>query len=391
MLHFGLILFEADQDARCFPPRFHGSYELCPFRSSALLWHQVIDCFLLVIYSSEFFARFYVERRRYFCNAWNMVDFTTLAVGWPCFLFGSRLNLNVLRLFRCIRTIRAGRVFISVPELYLLVTGLSSSIKAMFFGSLLLVAALVFWAVIAVEVLHPITSRIPESTCERCQEGFAGIFAATVTLFQQVVVSDAWGEISLPLLQAKSWTAIVLFPIAVTISLGVMNLILAVIVERAAQGRDKDQERKIKQKEQNELLSRLLADGHSPVLSARAEVGSQGESLELQKQVQEADQELGRLLHRARELLDGVTSSFEDAAEEVQVPDGSQRDPNELQENQHRRLVEEQFESLCSHFEARAYEAEHLKQGCLQIQRRLQQVGSDVKEGRISLVVSEVL
>lgn len=511
LVNFGFIVFESDRDSKCYPD-YAGRYDACPQRSELLDWLRLVNLTLLSVYTLEALCRAFVERSQYFCNRWNVVDLLAVLLGWPTVLSLGSGNLHLLRMVRFVRLIRALRVIISVPELYLLVTGFSSSIKAIIFGSLLLVAALVFWAVIAVEVLHPIISVLPYPDCRNCSAGFSGIFAATVTLFQQMVMGDAWGAISLPLIEAAPWTFPVLFVMMMTVSLGAMNLILAVIVERAAQGRDKDQERKIKQKEeersknmidlavlcatmdednsgslslvemlqgydrneefrklmqvmdikrddmqtifrvldsddsgevsyfefcqhlgsflerdpvvmhslvkfsimelrklmkedalgtlhlhtrllqeQNELLSRLLADGHSPVLSARAEVGSQGESLELQKQVQEADQELGRLLHRARELLDGVTSSFEDAAEEVQVPDGSQRDPNELQENQHRRLVEEQFESLCSHFEARAYEAEHLKQGCLQIQRRLQQVGSDVKEGRISLVVSEVL
>lgn len=40
------------------------------------------------------------------------------------------LNLSLLRLSRLVRVLRAARVFISVPEFYLLLTGLFSSIKA---------------------------------------------------------------------------------------------------------------------------------------------------------------------------------------------------------------------------------------------------------------------
>ncbi|CAE7337450.1 unnamed protein product [Symbiodinium natans] len=119
----------------------------------------------------------------------------------------------------------------------------------MFFGSLLLVAALVFWAVIAVELLHPITSGLPYPECTHCSAGFNGVFAATVTLFQQMVMGDAWGLLLAPA-KAAPWTFPVLFVMMMTVSLGATNLILAVIVERAAQGRDKDQERKIKQKEE---------------------------------------------------------------------------------------------------------------------------------------------
>eukprot|EP00439_Symbiodinium_sp_Y106_P039667 s423_g4.t2 len=481
LINFGFIVFESDRDSKCYPD-YAGRYDACPERSELLEWLRLVNLTLLSVYTLEALCRAFVERSQYFCNRWNVVDLLAVLLGWPTVLSLGSGNLHLLRMVRFVRLIRALRVIISVPELYLLVTGFSSSIKAIIFGSLLLVAALVFWAVIAVEVLHPIISVLPYPDCGNCSAGFSGIFAATVTLFQQMVMGDAWGAISLPLIEAAPWTFPVLFVMMMTVSLGAMNLILAVIVERAAQGRDKDQERKIKQKEEersknmidlavlcatmdednsgslslvemlhgydrNEEFRKLMqvmdikrddmqtifrvldsddsgevsyfefcqhlgsflerdpvvmhslvkfsimelrklmkedALGilhlHTRLLQELSLLGS--ESFELQKRVQETDQELGRLLHRARELLDALTNSFDYAAQEVQVPDGSRRDLNELQENPHRRLVEEQFESLCSHFEARAHEAEHLKQGCLEIQKRLQQVGCDVKEGR---------
>jgi len=41
----------------------------------------------------------------------------------------STVNLSLLRLSRLVRVLRAARVFISVPEFYLLLTGLFSSMK----------------------------------------------------------------------------------------------------------------------------------------------------------------------------------------------------------------------------------------------------------------------
>lgn len=76
---------------------------------------------------------------------------------------------------------------------------------------MMLVSVILFWAVISVELFHPITSRLDFHQCERCANGFSSIFAASLTLFQQIVAGDAWGTISLPLVEAEPWTAAILF------------------------------------------------------------------------------------------------------------------------------------------------------------------------------------
>ena len=66
---------------------------------------------------------------------------------------------------------------------------------------------------------------------------------------------DAWGTISVPLIEQAPWTGILLYIVICTIGLGVMNLILAVIVERATEARENDHEQKIKKKEEERSKS----------------------------------------------------------------------------------------------------------------------------------------
>eukprot|EP00434_Breviolum_minutum_P017945 symbB.v1.2.015826.t1/scaffold1191.1/size132917/5 len=115
----------------------------------------------------------------------------------------------------------------------------------------MLAVVISFWAVISVELFHPHTSRIDFKNCDRCQHSFHTVFEAGVTLFQQIVAGDSWGQISIPLIDLAPWTAPFLFFIMMTVSLGMLNLILAVIVERAAEARSNDQERKLKKKEED--------------------------------------------------------------------------------------------------------------------------------------------
>ena len=52
------------------------------------------------------------------------------------------------RVFRVLRLLRAGRLLISVPELYILLSGLTTSIKAIFFGSIMLIFVVFVWAIV---------------------------------------------------------------------------------------------------------------------------------------------------------------------------------------------------------------------------------------------------
>jgi hypothetical protein len=62
------------------------------------------------------------------------------------------------RILRVLRLIRVGRLVISVPELYILLSGLTTSFKPILFGSMMLISVILVWSIIVVELLHPITS-----------------------------------------------------------------------------------------------------------------------------------------------------------------------------------------------------------------------------------------
>ena len=79
-------------------------------------------------------------------------------------------------------------MFISIPEFYLLVSGLYSSMKAILFGSFMLLSAIVVWAIIAVEVLHPVISAddmsfAANNYCQgrECSQRFKSVYSASTT------------------------------------------------------------------------------------------------------------------------------------------------------------------------------------------------------------------
>merc|ERR1712070_239235 len=88
-----------------------------------------------------------------------------------------------------------------IPELKLLFVGFLSSMRAMLFGGIMIFFLLMFFSVIIVNFLHPVNAEINYASCDRCSRGFASVMGTTLTLFQQIVAGDAWGQISIPVIE----------------------------------------------------------------------------------------------------------------------------------------------------------------------------------------------
>lgn len=66
---------------------------------------------------------------------------------------------SAFRTLRVVRLLRAGRLLISIPEIYILMSGLASALKPILFGSIMLLSVIILWAIIVVEFLHPTNSQ----------------------------------------------------------------------------------------------------------------------------------------------------------------------------------------------------------------------------------------
>jgi len=263
LLNIVLMIVEADADASCYPD--HADDVLaCPSRSANVPWIQVCNVVLQVIYTTECCMRAFVERENYVWNRWNQLDLFTTLPGWLTLAMSTSVNFALFRTLRAVRLLRAGRLLISIPEIYILTSGLASALKPILFGSIMLLTVIILWSIIVVEFLHPTNVSINYGGCERCPRGFQNVYSASLTLFSQLVAQDSWSQLSLPLAEIAPWTTPLLFIILMTVSLGVMNLILAVVVEKAAEARENDQERKMQQKEkereQNMIELAVLCD-----------------------------------------------------------------------------------------------------------------------------------
>jgi len=102
-----------------------------------------------------------------------------------------------------------------------------------------------------------VNSDIHYEDCPRCANSYKSVMEATLTLFQTVVTGDNWGMTSIPIIEREPWTAVVLFIVVISVSLGLMNLIVAVIVERAAEGHVKDMDEIALLRSQNAKIEKM--------------------------------------------------------------------------------------------------------------------------------------
>jgi len=258
VFNFILIIFETDQDGTCFP-EYSNDLQNCPTKASGIVWLGRVNLSLLTIYTVESFLRLFAFRSLYLCDKWNYMDLVIVLSGWLQETMGNSMNLAMLRIFRLARLFRAFRIFSKVRELYLLISGFASSCKAIFWGMLMLSWMLVVFSILMVELVHPVNSEIVYSSCPDCSSSFRTVYWSTFTLFKEVVAGGSW-IISTPMIERSPHLGVLLVFVVILISLGMMNLILSVIVERAAEARDKDEHDRIQQEGDaaNEMKMRLL-------------------------------------------------------------------------------------------------------------------------------------
>merc|ERR1719506_1634304 len=157
--------------------------------------------------------------------------------------------------------------------------------KAIVWATVLLFVVLMIWSVVFVELVNPLVLDMLKeeqegqadyfSDCERCGRAFSSTMQAMLTFTQQIVAGDEWGAVSIPIIEKHPWTVIFFSAVLVTVDLGLMNLILSVIVDKAQQAHNDDLKFQVQEKEEEfqrlkKQLLRICAqldDDHSGSLT----------------------------------------------------------------------------------------------------------------------------
>lgn len=229
-----IVIHETDLRATCDDHESRG----CPADTPTFV---ILNTTMMSLYAIEVLVRFYTYRWKFWDTVWNRLDCFLVTVGMASELLGGLLpSLAIFRLVRVARFMKVLRIMLQHRELYLIVHGFLSAMKAIFWASILMFMLLSVWSIFAVEILHPINLRFPLDEHSHVPRPFGSVMQSNLTLFGMVLMGEGWSEVALPIIYLSPWTGVVFVGIFSTVALGFCNLILAVIVDSAAEARSED-------------------------------------------------------------------------------------------------------------------------------------------------------
>ena len=90
--------------------------------------------------------------------------------------------------------------------------------------------------------MYPIILDMPDTfaECEYCQISTRSVMSANLLLFKTVIAGDGWGEVAIPVISREPWTAVIFVGSLLTLIFGVLNIIIAVVVDTFAEARQND-------------------------------------------------------------------------------------------------------------------------------------------------------
>jgi voltage-gated sodium channel len=221
-------------------------------------WDDIANQFFVMLYVAEFVARVYFHGAEYFYDPFNCFDTLLVIIAFmdEYFMSNNRMSafssLKLIRMLRLVRLVRLVRFF---KELYLVVVGLASTMKTLFWVSLLLGAILWTNSILLAMILGKsqawmFVDRASALPFEyfNVDVYFGSVLKSCFTLFQMVTLDEWASKILRPVCNVYPMMAMFFFAFVFMSSYGLMNIVVGVIVRDAlVQGRqNKAREKKLK-------------------------------------------------------------------------------------------------------------------------------------------------
>merc|ERR1740138_1029168 len=122
----------------------------------------------------------------------------------------------------------------------------------MFWACILILIVLLIFSVVGVEVIRPYNEELAAagaySDCDQCVDAFSSVKQSFFTMFLMVFIGDLWSDVAYPIVKRQPLIGFVFMAAFCIVHLGVLNLILTVIVDGAAQARSDTLEEQVMKK-----------------------------------------------------------------------------------------------------------------------------------------------
>jgi len=209
----------------------------------------------LSIFIVELLLRIFVHGLKCLCNGWNLFDCFIVVVGilsqWILDPLMQLIDNNsavvegaeqilVLRMLKLLRLVRAVRLVATFKPLWKLTQGFLSSAGTMASAAVILSLTLYIFACIGAEVISKVDWTAPE-VAALVSERFSSLPLIMLSLIQ-FVTQDSISGLYFPLVLERPALCVYFVALIIFVSLSLMNLITALLVETAISSATEDKE-----------------------------------------------------------------------------------------------------------------------------------------------------
>jgi len=230
-------------------------------------WARPVEIAFVTIYTIEICIRLVAKGLRNFQDGWFLFDLLLVALTMFSIIISGvseswAEEMQQVLVFRAVRLLRLLRTFRMIRGLrtsWRLVYGLITSGETMISTLMLLFLVLYTFAVLGVEAIRkdPDLQEDPRTNAI-LEENFSSIYVTMVTL-SQFVTMDSIAAIYLPLVKKKIELGLYFVLLVIIVSISLMNLVTAVIVEGALDHarKDREEENKMQTAKAKNMLSEI--------------------------------------------------------------------------------------------------------------------------------------
>lgn len=244
------------------------------------IYFFLLDIIFALVFIVEMLLRQNQLGWEYFSDPWNVFDFSVVVLNCADIIVEAAENtegglelagtFRVLRLLRVARTIKGLKLFYG---LWFVVQGLLESLR-----TLAWVALLLFLLVYCIAV--SLVTAIPDSdaTREKWPEFdiyFGGVWKAVWTVMQIITLDNWCKDILRPVMDISAPGAILVFLTVVVGTFGVLNIVIAVMVERirTIAQENKDLANRVLEHTEQDLFMSMASDFTEAELNEDGELG----------------------------------------------------------------------------------------------------------------------
>jgi len=220
----------------------------------------------LFLYIVEIVMRLIADQWRCFLDSWFWFDIVLVATALVEQIMtltsgSSGQQYMVLRLLRLLRVMRSFRSFKLVKSTWRLVYGLVNSLETMLSTALLLGFVIYIFGILGVDLISNNESlKNQDAETKRIVEYNFSSLGMTMVTLTQFIAMDSVAAIYVPLIKADDFLGFYFLGLVAVVSVCVMNLVTAVVVEGALEHarQDREEEDKLEKIKTKQLIPEIM-------------------------------------------------------------------------------------------------------------------------------------